>query len=129
MIRNDWRKMLDRAGFSQNRLADTVGYNRGIMSRICTGAQVMPMDDLIACTEILGCKPTDIYDDAAFQVLYPDVQPEVPKAKPSTVSIRIRKDVSDKLDRLVDSGIYDSRNEAVNGMLRGCLGEYGKAQT
>lgn len=116
MIKSNWKKYLDKAGRSQNSLADQVGVDRGAMSRACSGIGILPYEALEECSSILQCRPKDIYDDVTMQILYQTAQAEKKKL-PSTVTVRIKQDIADAVDALVDEGLYLSRNEAVNRLL------------
>ena len=121
MIKNNWKKLLQKSYRSQNGLADQIGMGRDIMSRACSGIGLMPYESLEACCAVLECEPTDIYDAETLSALY-QVEHEARKKKqPSTVCVRIRKEFSDFIDGLVEDGMYESRNEAVNAILRSKL--------
>lgn len=122
MIKCNWKNILKKAGMSQNMLADRVQIDRGFMSRTCSGAGVLPFDALEDCVAVMGCTIADIYDADTIRVLYPQATIRK-KPSPKTVCVRIKAEVADGVDFFVTKGIYYSRNEAVNALLRTAIAE------
>lgn len=120
MIQNCWRKMIAKAGMTQNQLADAVSMNKGEMSRVCAGTSVPAWDALCECCKVLRCEPFDIYGEAALNVMYQMDIPAQPK-KRQRIRVQLESDVVGLVDRDIELGYYDTRFEAVNEIIRGAL--------
>lgn len=113
MIDNNWRKRLEKSGVAQDALAEALGYNKGVMSQVCGGVRVMPIDDLMTCCKMLGCEPADLYSEDTLSVIY---KADIPKKTRESATVRLRPKVMEAVDRLVEDGIYLNRGEAVNAL-------------
>lgn len=61
MITRLRKTILEQCGpMSQNRLADSLGINRGRLSRYATGTQVIPAHHMLLLAEALHCNPQDL---------------------------------------------------------------------
>lgn len=119
MIQNKWKKRLAFAERSQNSVADEAGIDRGTFSRACSGSGILPYADMERVCDIIGCKPYNIYDDETMVAIYQTGK--VKKSVAPTVCVRIKPEVAEAVDALVAEGLYLSRNEAVNALLRGVM--------
>ena len=117
MIQNSWRKLLAKAGMTQNQLADSVGMNKGEMSRVCGGIAVPAWDMLCACCAKLSCAPVDIYGENELLVLYQIGVSAKPK-KPPRIRVQLCEESCRMIDHAVDSGLYVNRYEAVNEIIQ-----------
>ena len=116
MIRNNWRGLIDKAGIKQNDIAKRAGVSAGLLSQTVNGQSVLEYDVLVTVCEIIGCKPENVYDEAIMESVYHKTKKE--KAVRSTVSVRIPRERADEVDaKLVETGVYESRNEAVNAAI------------
>ena len=122
-IANKWKETIANAGVSQNTVADAIEINRGWFSKITNGSAILSDDERQRADEILsrefGFTVADAYEPAMFDVLYGEqlVRIKRESAKPP-VQVRILGDVAARIDALVEDGVYESRNKAVNTILR-----------
>ena len=122
-ISNKWKETIANAGVSQNTVADAIEINRGWFSKITNGSAILSDDERIRADEILsrefGFTVADAYEPAMFDVLYGE---QFTKAKRQStkppVQVRIHGELAERIDALVDCGAYESRNKAVNMILR-----------
>lgn len=125
MIQNCWRKMIAKAGMTQNQLADAVSMNKGEMSRVCGGAAIPTWDMLHACCAALSCAPVDIYGENELVVLYQvgaSAIDQKPKKEPARIRVQLCEKSYRLIDRAVEDGIYENRYEAVNEIIQERLG-------
>ncbi len=112
MIQNNWKRMLDKADIKQNSLAERAGINKGVLSMVVQGERILPMDKLETCLSLLDCTLGDIYNARIQRVIY-GVAP-----RPRSATVSLDANVVLALDELIEQGIYNSRKEAANALLR-----------
>ena len=122
-IANKWKETIANAGVSQNTVADAIEINRGWFSKITNGSAILSDDERQRADEVLmrefGFTVADAYEPAMFDVLYGErfAKAKRESTKPP-VQVRILGDVAERIDALVEDGVYESRNKAVNTILR-----------
>lgn len=125
-IATKWKKVISKTGVSQNTIADAVGINRGWFSKVCNGTAVLTPDELWRMNAYLssefGILVEDAYDPLVYDMLHGHkFSARNKRAKLPSVPVRISGENAADVDRLVDNGAYDSRNKAVNALLRRSL--------
>ncbi len=122
-IANKWKETIANAGVSQNTVADAIEINRGWFSKVTNGSAILSDDERKHADEVLmrefGFTVADAYSAEMFDVLYGEqlVRIKRESTKPP-VQVRILGDVAARIDALVEDGVYESRNKAVNTILR-----------
>ena len=121
-IANKWKETIANAGVSQNTVADAIEINRGWFSKVTNGSAILSDEERIRADEALsrefGFVVSDAYDQATYNVLYGEQLVRIKRSPKPAVQVRILGDVAERIDALVDSGAYESRNKAVNTILR-----------
>lgn len=94
MIKNLWRKMIERSNMTQNSFADAVGIPPPTMSMIVKGfAAPMTLEQANEMCAALRCKLTDVYSAEIINALYNErIEPKKPK--PKRVDTRVKLDPS-----------------------------------
>ena len=122
MMPNHWKEILMERGFKQSEFAAKVGINKGTFSRVCSGQQLLPWDDLELCLLHLGCKAQEVYP--ASVLAFYGVKPQRKPAKKRTAKrIPMDEGVAAKVDALVESGSFKNRAEAVELIVKKYLEE------
>lgn len=126
MIQNRWHAMLARAAMKQNDLADAVSVNKGVMSMICNGTRILPIEKVAECARALHCSVADIYDADTLRVLYgiAPIESEDKQPEKRPVRVTIEPTLADAIDDMVAASVYSSRYEAVNALLRPACRSY-----
>ena len=122
-IANKWKETIANAGVSQNTVADAIEINRGWFSKVTNGSAILSDDERQRADEILsrefGFTVADAYSAEMFDVLYGEQFARVKRqSNKPPVQVRILGDVAERIDALVEDGVYESRNKAVNTILR-----------
>jgi transcriptional regulator with XRE-family HTH domain len=121
-IRNNWKEIIIKHGISQNTVADAIGINRGWFSKITNGSAILSDEERRRADEALsaefGFTVADAYDPAMFDVLYGEQLVRLKRSQKPAVQVRILGDIAERIDELVDEGTFESRNKAVNSILR-----------
>lgn len=117
MIKNHWAKVLKKSCSKQNALADAIGVHKAVMSAVCNGTSILPMDKLFSACRVLQCEAEDIYCADLLRLVY-GIGATPRQKKRGSVRIQIAPALAETVDRMVESGIYANRCEAVNAMVR-----------
>ena len=122
MMPNQWKKILEESGYKQSEFAARIGINKGTFSRVCSGQQLLPWDDLELCLLHLGCKVQDVYPASVLS--FYGIKPQRKPAKKRTAKrIPMDESVAAKVDELVESGSFKNRAEAVELIVKKYLEE------
>lgn len=115
MIANRFKQLIERSGKTQSAVAKECGITPSRFSDVVQGRCILETEDLNAVCKSLNAEPSAVYSEKILDAIY-GVEEQKPKES-TTVSVRISKATAEWLDRLVETEMYRSRNEAVNAII------------
>lgn len=64
------KEIAEDRGYNMSTVSRLTGIDKGTMSRVARGMQVLPLNDLRQTCKILGCSIEDLYDTDLIVVVY-----------------------------------------------------------
>lgn len=116
MIKTSLKKILAKSGKSQTAAARECGIAPSRFSDVVNGRAFLDEKEFAVLCKVFGVEPGDVYDSDILEIVYAKTER---KRKDLTRSVQVRVSVPniEWIDRLVENGTYESRCEAVNGII------------
>lgn len=70
MVSTGWKKQMDKCGHSQRSTAQALSVNIAELSMVAQGRAFLTPEKFDRACELLGCRPTDLYEADVLSLMY-----------------------------------------------------------